>query len=414
MEQVLIVEDCEHTARMSSVAVTAKGYLPIVVSSLAEARELLSLTNSKFLAAILDLNLPDAPNGEVVDEVMAHGIPTIVLTSDIDEARRAELLKRQVLDYMIKGGAYTYDYIGRLLTRLDRNRHYKALVVDDTALMRKVLSAMLMHHNFQVLEANDGRHALQVIAANPDIRLLITDYNMPEMDGFALINEVRREFDREAMAIIGLSAQGSPELSAKFIKHGANDFLTKPFSNEEFYCRIMQNIEGIEQFDRIRDSANRDYLTQLYNRRYFFEVGGRQYREAVAAGRKVTLAMLDIDHFKKINDTYGHDAGDLVLKRMALMLQEVLPGHLVARFGGEEYCVLMLDVMPAVALAMFHQLRIKVEQSEVVVGDKAIHCTVSIGVNTRAEGPIEQALKLADKRLYRAKETGRNQVLWED
>lgn len=414
MKRVLVVEDSKMLLKMLCHVVTEHGFVPVAAASLAEAQEQLAASPQVFLAAVLDLNLPDAPNGEVVDLVVPTGTPVIVLTANYDEERREALLKKNIVDYAVKDGVHVYDYIGRVLQRLVRNRHVKALVVDDTATMRAVLSHLLRQHNFEVLEAANGKEALQVIEANPDIRLLLTDYNMPEMDGFELTMLVRQRFDREAMAIIGLSAQGSQSLSARFIKHGANDFLSKPFCSEEFYCRIMQNMEALDHFDAIRDSANRDYLTQLYNRRYFFEVGGRRYKDALTQGKHVCLAMIDIDFFKKVNDTYGHDAGDQVLRRMALTLKEALPGHLVARFGGEEYCVLMLDVEPAEAVVQLQQLRATVERSEVTVGDQVIRYTVSIGVNCAPTEALESSLQLADRRLYLAKKTGRNRVIWQD
>ena len=134
-------------------------------------------------------------------------------------------------------------------------------------------------------------------------------------------------------------------MSARFIKVGANDFITKPFQPEEFYCRVTQNIDLIEKTQALVDAATKDFLTGLYNRRFFFEKGVGKLERARRERKSVALAMLDIDHFKSVNDTYGHDVGDEVLQVVSKTLQDsARADDLVARLGGEEFCVLMEDI----------------------------------------------------------------------
>ena len=261
------------------------------------------------------------------------------------------------------------------------------------------------------MDAADGEQALAVLENNQDIRLVITDYNMPKMDGFQLTTAIRKDHDWESIAIIGLSAQGSGSLSAKFIKNGANDFLSKPFSQEEFYCRVMQNIEALEHIEAIRDSAKRDYLTKLYNRRFFFSVAESLYADAQKAQTPLSVAMIDIDHFKLINDNYGHDIGDQVLLHMAELLNDNLGSYLVARFGGEEFCVLLDSINQSEASQFLDKFRQKIEQSQVSFDDNNIKYTISIGISDDVNNDLDDLIQKADQALYRAKHGGRNQVV---
>jgi diguanylate cyclase (GGDEF)-like protein len=413
MEQILIIEDSTTMAQVASNLVKSElGYVTTITASLAETQQLLAMGGERFLAALVDLTLPDSSDGEIVDYVISMGIPAIVITASFDEKRREAILKKHIVDYVIKDNRNAYNYVIRLLARLDRNRQIKALVVDDSSTARNMIRVLLLHHNFQVLVAEDGADALRVLKQNPDVKLVITDYNMPEMDGFALTAKIRQQYPRDGIAIIGLSAQGSGEMSARFLKNGANDFLTKPFSQEEFYCRVMQNVETIEHIETIRDAANRDYLTSLYNRRYFFEVGSGLFNDAKRGGGHLVVAMMDVDFFKKVNDNYGHDGGDVVLKHMAVLINEAFAAHLPARFGGEEFAVMFQGLDADEVDELLNDFRRRVEGTSVPFGDQQIRFTLSIGYTDKLGNSVDDALALADAGLYAAKEGGRNQVVY--
>lgn len=254
--------------------------------------------NKNYLVAILDLALPDANNGEIVDLVQAYKIPVIVLTSSFDEKQRQHFLAKGLVDYLVKEGGLSYDYLARIIKRLDRNRQIKALVVDDSRTMRTLLSKNLNLYNFQVLQAENGLQALDMLAVHPDIELIVTDYNMPKMDGFALVAQIRQDKSLKQPTIIGLSAEGNMGVSARFLKYGADDFLKKPFADEEFHCRVMQNIEMRENLKALDKAAHFDALTGLHNRRSF----NRQFSDyvrQVRPGDTFSLAMLDIDFLKR-------------------------------------------------------------------------------------------------------------------
>ncbi len=319
---------------------------------------------------------------------------------------------KRIADYVLKEGIQNVDYIIQLLERLHKNKQVKVLIVDDSIVLRNLMERLLTTHRYQVLTARHGIEALHLLKDNTDVQLMIVDYNMPQMNGFELVKAVRAEFSKEDLAIIGISAEGGHLLSAKFIKHGANDFLNKPFVAEEFYCRITHNIEMLDHLRFRKESANVDYLTKLYNRMYFFDLGRKIFSSCSRGEASMAIAMVDIDHFKRINDTYGHDAGDIVLQYMANLLNNRFrESDIVARFGGEEFCVLLNNPDMRKIDDIFEGVRSYIEASEVTVGKHKIKITVSMGVCTRLFATLDQMIKKADVLLYEAKQSGRNRVV---
>jgi len=412
--RILIVEDNKALAKLISSRISSEfDFFTNVAHSYKEAEEIIKEYDS-FFVSILDLNLPDAPDGEIVDLVNSKKIPIIVLTGTLDDELRKRILSKNIVDYIVKEGMHAIDYVVHMIKRLINNRHIKALVVDDTATFRNLIRSLLEVHKFNVITANDGIDALEVIKQHSDIKLLLTDYEMPNMNGFELVSALRKDFSKDMMAIIGLSANTSETLSAQFLKKGANDFLSKPFLNEEFYCRVAQNVEIIELINEIREASIRDYLTGLYNRRYLYEIGNNLHSNAMRENLSIAVGMIDIDFFKKINDTYGHDVGDIALKHVASILtSNVRKTDVVSRFGGEEFCVLLTNVDRQRALLVFGKIRKSIEKSEIKADGKIIKLTISSGVSTDIKRTLEEMIKAADEMLYQAKANGRNRVVLE-
>ncbi|MDJ0836881.1 MAG: diguanylate cyclase [Acidobacteriota bacterium] len=412
-EKILVVDDSK--AIRTLVKRKLEDELPMIVETAEDLRstqELLEGHNRDYLMAVADLNLPDAPNGEVVDYISSKGVPSVVLTGNFDEKVRKKLYSKNIIDYLVKEGHRDLDLIVQTVKRLRSNQDYKILVVDDSRFSRRYVTKLLLRQHYRVVEAENGQDACEVIDREGDINLVITDFDMPEMDGFELIGRLRRKYGKDSIAIIGLSAREDDYLTAKFIKLGANDFLNKPFGIEEFYCRVSQNLELVELIQKIKDASNTDYLTKLFNRRYFFDSGSRNFNRAVKEGKSIALAMFDIDHFKNINDTYGHDGGDLALVEVASLLKRSFrPGDVVARFGGEEFCVLMLDVTALDAHRKLEQIRKDISNMTLHIDGRDFALTTSVGLATEADETLAQLIKTADERLYTAKQTGRNRVV---
>ncbi|MBN1141576.1 MAG: diguanylate cyclase [Deltaproteobacteria bacterium] len=384
------------------------------VRSRSELTETLAREGNKISVAIVNYVLAGAPSGEAIEQTTALGIPTITFTGIVDEAIRARVWSCHVADYVLKDSPYSLDYVVAMVKRIIRNQAIKVMVVDDSSSIREVMGQMLRIHRYQVLTAATGPEALALLENHPETRLVITDYNMPGMDGIALVQKIREKNPKDQMAIIGISAAGDTTMAARFIKNGSNDFLIKKaFLPEEFYCRVTQCIDQLEQLEAIRQAAVRDHMTGLYNRRYFFEMGGKMLAAARRKDEPIACAMVDIDHFKKVNDTYGHQAGDLVLKKVAsLLATRCRESDVAARFGGEEFCLLAANVKAENAKMVFESFRNVIAMRPIEIGGgQAIPVTVSIGVCTERSESLDEMIKIADGFLYKAKHEGRNRTI---
>ncbi len=385
-----------------------------IAATLADAGRLIEAPDADFSVAIADLNLPDARDGEVIDRVMRAGIPSIVLTGSDNPKLRQSLLDRGVSDYVVKDRV-GIDYVSRQVRRMLRAGDHRILVVDDSRSYREYLSGLLVQHGYRVIQAADGAAGLAALEQDESIRMVITDYHMPRMDGLAMIAAMRRFSSFEQLAIIALSQSGGPELLARFLKGGASDFLHKSFSTEELFCRVDQNIDMLLSLAEAHHASNHDYLTGLPNRRDFMIRAGRAHSAALADSSALLIAMLDADYFKKINDRCGHHAGDMALLAMAETIRQAVPKEgLCARMGGEEFALLIPRCGRADAAEVLEELRLAIEQIVLETGDQPLRFTVSIGATLTPGKGVEDMLDRADAALYRAKADGRNRVVLVD
>lgn len=410
--KILIVEDNKALAKLIAKKMEDKVEMEIdVAHTMAEAQ--VFLNNSKdYFIALLDLNLPDAPNGEIVDYVISKGLPSIVLTGSIDDATRESFIHKDIVDYVYKGNMDDINYIFQIINRLSKNRQYKVMVVEDSAPFRNSLKKILTSLQFHVFTAAHGEEAMSYFADNPDIRLVVCDYRMPVKDGLEVLKEIRAAGDKNQIGVLMMTSPSENVNGAIFLKNGANDFIAKPFVKEELICRVNNLIEAMENINQIADFANKDFLTGVYNRRYFYDNMNEYVAYAEERAEPYAVAMLDIDHFKEINDACGHDSGDRVLKTLAKkLIDETKNGDLIARFGGEEFCIVLKNVSNEEAVKFFVNLRANIASCNVQLKKEQINFTVSIGVAFgRSDYKLDELLELADEALYRAKENGRNRV----
>ncbi|MFT4766538.1 MAG: diguanylate cyclase (GGDEF)-like protein [Oleispira sp.] len=414
--KVLIVEDSSVILKvLKHLAKQSLQLEPLFASSMAQAKSIYEEHKDELFAGIIDLALPDAPNGEMVDFLLTENFPVIVLTGSYDEVRRETLVKQGVVDYVVKESRYSYRYAINMVNRLYKNQTLQVLVVEDSKPYRTHITRLLVAHKYQVLEAGNGLEAMAQLQTHPNIKMVITDYNMPEMDGFELVQAIRRQYEKADMIVIGLSGEAGGLLSIKFIKNGADDFLNKPFQQEEFYCRITNNIESLEQLHRIQELANRDYLTSLYNHRYFCEEGGKLLKQAVKNNTEISLVAIDIDNFKSVNDEYGHEAGDEVLKFFSRELENILGRFLIARIGGVEFCMIVPGLSNIKVVNLVNGFKKHLASQIIDVNDdEFVRLAFSAGVTNIKLDTINALLNQADEYLYRAKEAGRNIVMGDE
>ncbi|MDE1992122.1 MAG: diguanylate cyclase [Rhizobiaceae bacterium] len=413
-QKILLVEDSRmFTSILSHRFQTELGLSVTHCPSMKTMNEALAADDHGFTMAVVDLNLPDSPHGEALDVAITHHVPTIVFTATFDTDVRNRILERSIVDYVLKDNEFALDNLVSTVRRAISNRSTRILVVDDTPSARCVLVDLLQAQQFKVVEAGTGVEALAVLDEYGDIEVVVTDYHMPDMDGHELTRRIRRRYGSDRMRVIGVSSSSDRLLSAAFLKAGASDFVYRPFVAEELQCRIALNVETLMQMKQLRAAAASDYLTGLYNRRYFYDHGPRIVNECLRHQRPTSVAILDIDHFKHLNDTYGHEIGDQVLKAVAGRLHSLFEGseNLLSRLGGEEFGILFTEMDSRAATELCEEVRRNLSNLKVNADDEELSVTVSIGVaDIAGYEAFENYLNAADQFLYMAKHKGRNQV----
>lgn len=402
-KRILVVEDSRAYRNYLQQILTKAGYEVLAAESYDEAKSTLA-SQPELLCAVLDYCLPDAQDGEIIDLLLSHNQKVIVLTAMFQEDIREQMLAKGVLDYILKDSMASVSYLLPLIKRLTNNQQHKCLVVDDSMTVRHHVVQLLEHQYIQTLQAENGQQAIELIEQNPDITFILTDHDMPIKDGITMIRELRQNFDKNQLAILGISGSDDHTMTARFLKAGANDFLYKPFNQEEFFCRVHQILDMKEATTELFRMANQDALTGLWNRRFLFG-------QACDGCEKRNIAMLDIDFFKKVNDNYGHDGGDAALVMVANILKIYFPDDVIARFGGEEFCIQACGSYEDFVTRL-EQMRQRVEKTPIPYQEKNIQVTISVGVAS-VEGDLDQQIKVADDRLYQAKGNGRNQTIYQ-
>ncbi len=333
---VLVVESSQTQVRIITEHIESLTYFDtLTASSLDQVEEILETNGEDVFIAVLNLNIKGAPDGQAVDYVLSRKIPCIILTSTFDEEIRNRFIEKNVLDYFNKGNRNGLDDMVDLIRRVHSNSDIKVVVAEDNGTARKIMCKLLERLNFNVFAAEDGAKALEYIRANPDVKLLLTDYEMPELDGFELVAEVRKTHFRDQLAILGVSAHDSGAITAKFLKRGANDFLKKPFEVEEFSWRVTNNLNELDRISSIKDAYSRDPLTGFGNMKTFLEQGRDIFDSLSKQDSTPVLAAFNVDNLMEINSQFGWDAGAAALKKAAANLEQQSLGWLLsARWDG--------------------------------------------------------------------------------
>lgn len=412
--KILLVDDDRIILKAVSKLISQRLSLPVITAeNLSETQKCLKKERQNIGLAVCDYHLPDAEKGEAIDFLLSHNVPTIVLTASYDENLRESILDKGVVDYLVKGTPNIVENLILSIKRTLKNSQTKVLVVEDMPVDRKIIANILKNMLFQVVEASSLREAQKILKEDPQIKLLILDYYFPEEDTLEFLYEIRRIYSKSALGIIVVSGIVKTKMIPVLLKAGANDFLRKPFSQEEFMVRVHNTLDLIELIQELEFLAYHDPLTGLYNRRYFMEEAPKFL--SIAKRRNLNLACLviDIDNFKQINDTYGHEVGDLVLKDLAEKLKETFKREedIVARFGGEEFVVLILYSDKRAFIEFIEYFRRKVALTPLNLQGQNISYTISIGGALELKNSLREMLFIADNNLYKAKKQGKNCVV---
>lgn len=367
--------------------------------------------------AIIDLHLPDSKDGAMLDVIEANSIKSIVLSSILDtQSKNIIFSKSCIIDCIAKDGKKSIKSVVNAVNREFKNKDKDILVVDDSKVQVKTAEKILKKMNLKVTIASNGVEALDIVENSDKVfSLVLTDYHMPKMDGLELTFRLREKFDKDELGIIVLSSDSNSDVVSEFLKIGANDYINKPYSEIEVITRINSNLDLVDLFRETKEMANRDFLTGLYNRRYFYESGNVILEKAKRENKNLTLAMFDIDKFKNINDTFGHEVGDIVLCEIGNVVGKYLRcSDLVARFGGEEFCILIDNITLNDTKKLLEKIRLAFEKNIITINEIELKFTISIGAFYGINDNLDEMIKVADNGLYKCKNSGRNKVYIED
>jgi len=247
---VLIIEDSKAFAiSVASVIRSQHPFEVVIAYNFQSAIQVLTERSDDIFVSITDINLPDAEDGAAVRLVRSYDIPCVVFTGNFSNALREDVLAMGVCDYVLKQGAHDLAYVSRLAGRLHQNPDIKILVVEDSVSSKTLIIDLLRRQRYSVVAVGSAEAALQLLEEETDFRIAIIDSILEGMEGVELLKRLRVKFDSTQMGVIGISGRASHEEVAKFIKYGANDFLSKPFEHEEFFCRLNNNVDMLLQFD---------------------------------------------------------------------------------------------------------------------------------------------------------------------
>jgi len=297
----------------------------------------------------------------------------------------------------------------------------RILIADDESMSRKLLQKTLERAGYEVTAVENGRLAADQLCPADGPRLALLDWVMPELDGPGVCREVRKRKEQSYVYMILLTSKESKEDVVAGLESGADDYLTKPFDPEELKARLRTGLRILDLEDRLiqareamRFQATHDGLTGLWNRGMIMDLLERELARSRREHVSTAILMCDLDHFKKVNDTYGHLSGDDVLKETSKrLLASVRSYDFVGRYGGEEFLVVLNNCNPAYALARSEEIRKAVSQRPVPTTSGLVHLTMSLGLLISQDWgsqSVEELLREADAALYAAKAAGRNCV----
>jgi diguanylate cyclase (GGDEF)-like protein len=297
----------------------------------------------------------------------------------------------------------------------------RILVADDSGISRHVICSLLREWGHHVVLAKDGHEALHALRSDTAISLALVDWMMPGLDGLEVCRQLRAIPNRTYTYMISVTSRNEKQDLVCALEAGFDDFLTKPVDPAELNARLLVGRRIIDLQEKLIQTceqsqfkATHDSLTGIWNRGALLEFLRAQLAMAVRCSRNLALIMVDVDHFKEVNDTYGHAAGDSVLIHLSQVMNSVIrASDWLGRYGGEEFLVIASECPAEEAFQMAERLRLAVVNNPQKYGTITIPSTISVGIantHTIVSPTLEALVRVADAALYRAKNNGRNRV----
>jgi two-component system cell cycle response regulator len=450
--RVLVVDDVPANVRLLQARLSAEYFDVLTATSGTEALAICERAECDIV--LLDIMMPDMDGFEVCRQLKknasTHHIPVVIVTaldhpsdrlrgldagaddfltkpvSDVALIARVRSLARlKMMTDELRMRALTSQEIG-IQNResdavADSGKKGRILVVDDRQASCERIASMLVSEHSVDLEGDPSEALFHAAEGNYD--LVIVSLTLENFDGLRLCSQLRSLERTRNIPILAIAEGEDNSRMIRGLEIGVNDFLQRPIDRNELLARVRTQIRKKRYTERLRDNvqlsiemAITDALTGLYNRRYMENHLATLIDQAASRGKPLALLVLDIDHFKSVNDTYGHDAGDDVLREFALRMRKSIRGlDLACRYGGEEFVIVMPETDMNVATAVAERLRRRIasEPFSIQQGTGSIEVTISIGIAT-LDAPSDNGtniLKRADQALYQAKRDGRNRVV---
>jgi diguanylate cyclase (GGDEF)-like protein len=299
----------------------------------------------------------------------------------------------------------------------NRDKQYKAtiLAIDDAKDILVLLESELSAEGYRVLTANNGSQGLKLLSSE-DIDLVLLDILMPEMSGPHVLRAIKQNKQSKIIPVIMLSASEQSQDIVSALDLGADDYITKPYIPEVLFARIRTSLRFLEKNRELEKMASIDFLTGINNRRQFYHLSNIALNKNIRDQSSLTFGLMDIDYFKNVNDTYGHDIGDLILVEFSKMLSGYFRGYdIIGRIGGEEFCVCLPDTIISKGFQACERFREAVSKNRmpVEIDGRTIELSINISIgitSAKQVSDLKLLIKQADKALYAAKNSGRNKV----
>ena len=450
--RILVVDDVPANVKLLEARLSAEYFDVTTASNGIEALALCERAECDII--LLDVMMPELDGFEVCRKLksnpLTHHIPVVMVTALDQPSDRVRGLEAGADDFLTKPvtdialisrvrslarlkmvtdelrmRAVTSKEIGLQSpdreAMLDTGRGGRVLIVDDRPTSyERIVKTLAAEHTVDV-EPNPNEALFRSAEGNYD--LVVVSLNLQEFDGLRLCSQIRSLERTRNLPILALAESDGTAKLARGLEIGVNDYLVRPIDKNEMLARVRTQIKKKRYTERLRDNmqmsielAITDGLTGLFNRRYMETHLGTLVDQSAARGKPITVLVLDIDYFKAINDSYGHDAGDDVLREFALRIRKATRNiDLACRYGGEEFVIVMPETDMAVATAVAERLRRRIATEPFAIQKGARHLEVTISIGIAALSGVDDnaatVLKRADQALYRAKRDGRNRVV---